>query len=199
VGLGAGTVAAFVRPQDRLRFFEIDPMMVRLATDPARFSFVRGCARGPVDIVTGDARLSMRGEPSGAYDLILVDAFSSDSIPTHLLTVEALRGYLRLIKPDGVVLLHLSNRNLDLAGPAEAAAEAAGAAALYGQHWVYDDVSPYVEASGVALLMARNPTALKPYLDNPDWREPTQATRPWTDDYTNVWGAMIARFRDAPG
>jgi spermidine synthase len=199
VGLGAGTVATFVRPQDRMRFFELDPMVARLAEDPRRFSFLHGCARGPVDVVTGDARLSMRRERPGRYDLILVDAFSSDSIPTHLLTVEALRGYLRLIKPDGLVLLHLSNRNLDLSGPAEGAAKAAGAAALYGQHWVYADTSPYVEASGEALLLARDPRALEPFLGDPDWKEATQATRPWTDDYTNVWGAMVARLRNPYG
>ena len=199
VGLGGGTVATFVRSTDRLRFFEIDPLVARLATDPTKFSFIRGCARGPVDIVLGDARLSLEREPAAAYDLLLIDAFSSDSIPTHLLTVEALKGYLRLIKPDGVVLMHLSNRNLSLAGPAEAAAQAAGGSALFGEHWVFEGTSPYVDSSGQALLMARDPKALDRYSGDPQWTAPKAQARAWTDDYTNVWGAMIRRMTHPPG
>ncbi|HTI65939.1 MAG TPA: fused MFS/spermidine synthase [Caulobacteraceae bacterium] len=195
VGLGAGTVATFVRSADSMRFFEIDPLIARLTLDPARFSFVRGCAKGPVDVVLGDARLSLAREPAGRYDLVLVDAFSSDSVPTHLLTVEALRGYLGLLAPGGVVLLHLSNRNLELVGPASAAARAAGAHALEGEHWVEEGTSPYVESGGIVLLVAPDAHALDRYRGLPDWGPPKHAARPWTDDYTNVWGAMIARFR----
>lgn len=194
VGLGAGTVATFVRPSDSMRFFEIDPLIARLTFDPAYFSFVNGCAKGPVDVVLGDARLSMTREPSGAYDLILVDAFSSDSVPTHLLTVEALRGYLRLLAPGGVVLLHLSNRNLELVGPASAAARALGVHALAGEHWVAEGISPYVEAAGIVLLVAPDARSLERYRAQPDWKAP-EPTAAWTDDRTNVWGAMIARYR----
>ncbi|HEX4098531.1 MAG TPA: fused MFS/spermidine synthase, partial [Caulobacteraceae bacterium] len=121
VGLGTGTVTTFVRPADTMRIFEIDPMIVRLATDPATFDYIRGCARGRLSFVIGDARQSLEREPKRQFDLLLVDAFSSDSIPTHLLTVQAMRLYLQDIKPDGVVALHLSNRNLELALPAAAA------------------------------------------------------------------------------
>ena len=194
VGLGAGTVATFVRKTDTMRFFEIDPLIARLTLDPAHFSFVNGCAKGPVDVVLGDARLSLTHEPAGRYDLILVDAFSSDSVPTHLLTVEALRGYLRLLAPEGVVLLHLSNRNLELVGPASAAAHAAGAYAIEGEHWVDEGTSPYAEAPGIVLLVAPDRHSLDRYRSDPDWSAPKHAARAWTDDYTNVWGSMIARF-----
>ncbi len=194
VGLGAGTVATFVRAADRMRFFEIDPLMARLALDRRRFTFLRDCARGPVDIVLGDARLSLRRERPHSYDLILVDGFSSDSIPTHLLTVEAVRAYFSLLKPDGVLLLHLSNRNLLLEGPAAAAAKAAGGHALYGEHWVYGSTSAYVDASGAALLAARTAATLARYHDDPQYRPAHPDARPWTDDHTNVWGALMARI-----
>ena len=195
VGLGAGTVATFVRPGDSLRFFEIDPLVARLTLDPAHFSFVHGCAKGPVDVVLGDARLSLAREPAHSYDLLMVDAFSSDSVPTHLLTVEALRGYLRLLRPGGVVLLHLSNRNLELTGPAAAAAKAAGAAVLKGEHWVDEATSPYVESAGIVLIAAPDPRSLDRYRGDRQWSPKVRAARAWTDDYTNVWGAMVARFR----
>ena len=195
VGLGAGTVAGFVRPGDSMRFFEIDPLVARITLDPAYFSFVHGCAKGPVDVVLGDARLSLAREPAAAYDLLMIDAFSSDSVPTHLLTVEAIRGYLRLVKPDGVLLLHLSNRNLELVGPAAAAVKAAGASALKGVHWVDAATSPYLESPGIVLLAAPNPRTLDRYRNDREWTPTVRRTRAWTDDYTNVWGAMIARFR----
>ena len=130
VGLGTGTIASYVRAGDRIRFFEIDPLVARIAADPARFGYLGACAKGPVDIVLGDARLSLAKAPSGQFDLLLIDAFSSDSVPVHLMTVEAMRNYLRVIKPDGVVMLHLSNRNLELTPPASAVAAAAGASFL---------------------------------------------------------------------
>src|SRR3569833_544826 len=135
VGLGTGTVAAFTRPTDTLRFFEIDPLMVKIATNPANFSFVNGCAKGQVSVTLGDARLSLEKVPDHSYDLLLVDAFSSDSVPTHLLTAEAIRRYLRVVKPDGVVLLHLSNRNLELEGPAAASVRLAGGAPVVQNYY----------------------------------------------------------------
>jgi spermidine synthase len=195
VGLGAGTVATFVRRSDSMRFFEIDPLVARITLNPEKFSFVRGCAQGPVDVVLGDARLSLAHEPAASYDLLLIDAFSSDSVPTHLLTVEALKGYLKLLKPDGVALLHLSNRNLELTGPAAAAAAAAGAAFSKGEHWVEPGVSAYVQTPGIVLAIARDPRSLDRYRDDPEWNLPVRHARPWTDDYTNVWGAMVARYQ----
>jgi hypothetical protein len=195
VGLGAGTVATFVRPGDSLRFFEIDPLVARITLDPAHFSFVHGCAKGPVDVVLGDARLSVAKEPAGTYDLLLIDAFSSDAVPTHLLTVEAIKSYLRLLGPDGVLLLHLSNRNLELVGPAAAAAREAGASVLKGEHWVEEGVSPYVEAPGIVLLVAPDARSLARYHPDQDWSDDIRPARPWTDDYTNVWGAMLARYK----
>ena len=194
VGLGAGTVATYTRPADSLRFFEIDPLVVRLAFDRRKLHFIRGCAKGAVSVTLGDARLSLNTVPNASYDILLVDAFSSDSVPTHLLTVEAIRTYLRVIKPDGVVILHLSNRNLELEGPAAASVRGAGGAALVQDYWS-PAPSPYVESSAQAIIAARSPAALKPYQAAGGWAAPKREARAWTDDYVNVFGALVARLR----
>jgi spermidine synthase len=198
VGLGTGTVAAFTRPADTLRFFEIDPLIVRVATDPTKFSFVNGCAKGQVSVTLGDARQSLEKVPDHSYDLLLVDAFSSDSVPTHLLTAEAIRTYLRVIKPDGVVLLHLSNRNLELEGPAAASVRLAGGAPVQ-QDYYTTAPSVYVESGAQAILAARDRKALRPYIDRSDWRPTRYEARPWTDDYVNVFGALISRIAHPRG
>jgi spermidine synthase len=194
VGLGTGTVAAFTRPGDRLQFFEIDPLIVRIAFDPAKFSFVKGCAKGDISVTLGDARQSLQKVPDHSYDLLLVDAFSSDSVPTHLLTAEAIRTYLRVIKPDGVILLHLSNRNLELEGPAAASVLLAGGRPVV-QNYATAATSPYVESGAQAILVARDGKTLKPFIARSDWRPTTLEARAWTDDYVNVFGALISRLQ----
>jgi SAM-dependent methyltransferase len=195
VGLGTGSVAAYVRASDRLTFFEIDPLVIRISTDPSHFSYTTECAKGPIDYVVGDARLTLAAQPKGVFDVLLIDAFSSDSVPAHLLTVEAVRGYLTHLKPDGVLILHLSNRNLDLKGPAQAVARAAGGVALLqeykssrGQFWESDED---------AVIIGRSPAALARFADDGRWKpgDPTKA-RPWTDDYTNLPGALWRRLKE---
>ena len=198
VGLGAGTVATFTRPADRLRFFEIDPLVVRLAFDPTKISFIKGCAKGQVSVTLGDARLSLEKVPDKTFDLLLIDAFSSDSVPTHLLTTEAIRTYLRVIKPDGVVVLHLSNRNLELEGPAAASVRQAGGVPLV-QDYYTSAPSPYVESGAQAIIVGHDRTSLKPFADRGAWVEPTIKARAWTDDYVNVFGALLARLENPRG
>jgi hypothetical protein len=111
VGLGVGTLAAWGRSGDLLRFYEINPEVRRLAE--THFTFLRG-SPARIEIVMGDARLSLEKEPPQQYDLLVLDAFSSDAIPTHLLTREAFAAYLRHLKPDGVIAAHISNRHLNL-------------------------------------------------------------------------------------
>ena len=194
VGLGTGTVAAFVRPTDRLTFFEIDPLIARLASDPRQFAYIDGCAKGPVDIELGDARLQLDKAASGAFDLLLVDAFSSDSVPTHLMTVQSMRTYLRVLKPGGVAVVHLSNRNLALLPPAAAAVRAAGGVPLE-QLFMASGSDTYAESSSHVMIFAHDAATLAPYSASGKWFEPTHKGRAWTDDYTNIVGAMIARYR----
>lgn len=200
VGLGTGAVAAYTRPGDRLTFFEIDPLVIRVATDPAHFSYTTECARGQIDYVLGDARLTLAKQPAGAFDVLLIDAFSSDSVPAHLLTVEAVKGYLTHLKPDGVLILHLSNRNLDLPATAMAVVHAAGAPGLLQKHRLSPNTPPLWESAEDAVIVARDPKVLAAYAADPRWKpiDPTK-TKPWTDDYTNLIGAMISRISQKGG
>ncbi|QUD88874.1 fused MFS/spermidine synthase [Phenylobacterium montanum] len=192
VGMGAGTVATYTRPGDALRFFEIDPLVVRLSTDPKNFSYIKGCAKGQVDWVLGDARLTLARQPAGGFDILLVDAFSSDSVPAHLLTVEAMKGYLQKIKPDGVVIMHLSNRNLELTQPVGAVAKAAGATALRQFYRPPPGSMDLNDSAEDVVLIARDPAALKAFTIDPRWKPADpKGVEPWTDDYTDLLGALI--------
>jgi SAM-dependent methyltransferase len=196
VGLGTGSVAAYVRPADRLTFFEIDPLVRRISTDPANFSYTTECAKGAVDYVIGDARLTVARQPADTFDILLIDAFSSDAVPAHLLTVEAVRGYLTKLKPDGVLILHLSNRNLDLMGPAQAVSRAAGGWALAQNYRPSKAEEKAWESPEDAVIVARNHAALAAFTASGQWRAADPfLTRPWTDDYTNLIGALYGNLR----
>jgi SAM-dependent methyltransferase len=192
VGLGSGTLATYTRAGDRMRFFEIDPEVERIARDPRYFTYLSGCAKGAVDVVLGDARLTLAREKPGSYDLLLLDAFSADSVPTHLLTMEAMRTYLRVIKPHGVILLHLSNRNLSLEAPAAAAAREIGAAALMQKFSPPARTYAIAAAPTQAMLLARSTRDLAGFRSDPRWHSARdQGVRAWSDDYTNVFGALL--------
>ncbi|MFA7441623.1 MAG: fused MFS/spermidine synthase [Sphingomonadaceae bacterium] len=113
VGLGTGSLACYATPTEDWTMFEIDPLVVKLATDPRIFSFIDQC-KPDIRIVIGDARLKLAAEPAGRFDMLAVDAFSSDAIPLHLLTREAFQTYFNTLSPDGVLLVHISNRYLHL-------------------------------------------------------------------------------------
>lgn len=198
VGLGTGSVAAYVRPSDYLTFFEIDPLVVKVSTDPRNFSYTTECAKGRVDYVIGDARLTVARQPADSFDILLIDAFSSDAVPAHLLTVEAVRGYLTKLKPDGVLILHLSNRNLDLMAPAQAVARRAGGWAL-AQEYRPDEKGPLGgwDSPEDAVIVARTHAALAGFLASGRWRTADPFKAPaWTDDYTNLAGALYAKLRE---
>ena len=196
VGQGSGAMAGYKRAADEMKFFEIDPMVDRLSRDPQWFSFISGCADGPIETVLGDARLTMARETAGTYDLLLIDAFSSDSVPTHLLTVEAIEGYLKLLKPDGVVILHLSNRNLDITLPAAAAAQALGAANLHQLYQESPSAPDMAEASTEALILSPTEEGLAEFREQAQWRFLAETeVRPWTDDYVNLFGSLWRHFR----
>ncbi len=196
VGLGTGSVAAYVRPGDRLTFFEIDPLVRRISTNPANFSYTTECAKGPIDYVIGDARLTLARQAPDQFDVLLIDAFSSDAVPAHLLTVEAVRGYLTKLKPDGVLILHLSNRNLDLMGPAQAVARQAGGWALYQNYRPNEAEKLAWESPEDAVIVGRSHAALAPFVATKRWTtaDPFKA-RPWTDDYTNLAGALYGNLK----
>ncbi|TFI59364.1 hypothetical protein E2493_05165 [Sphingomonas parva] len=147
VGLGTGTLSCYAQPGQEWRFFEIDPAIVAIARDPRRFSFLSRCAPG-AKVVLGDARLSLARAAPGSLDMLAIDAFSSDAVPMHLLTREALAVYRRALAPTGLLLIHISNRYLDLEPVLAAAAKRDG---WYGR--VYDYV-PSGEEQGRNVTMS---------------------------------------------
>jgi hypothetical protein len=192
IGLGTGSLACHSAPGDAWRYFEIDPDVIRIARDPRRFTFLEACAPD-LPIVQGDARLTLAREPDQAYDLIIVDAFSSDSIPVHLLTREAMAVYRRKLAPHGAVMMHVSNRHLELASVA------AGIAAANGfKTWVNHDEDnedrddEYVFSSSVAIAAA-DEADLGRLTTQSGWEseEPDPDQKTWTDDYSNILGAII--------
>jgi predicted O-methyltransferase YrrM len=192
VGLGSGALAAYTRSGSHLRFFEIDPEVERIARDPRYFTYLSECAKGKVDVVVGDARLTMAREAAHSYDLIQIDAFSADNIPAHLLTVQAMAIYFAALKPDGILMLHLTNRNLKLEPPAAATAKAIGATALMQDFVPAPGTAPLAAAPSKVMLIAKSPEALAVFAHDPRWRPARDnGVRAWSDDYTNILGALI--------
>ncbi|MDZ4761215.1 MAG: fused MFS/spermidine synthase [Alphaproteobacteria bacterium] len=193
VGLGLGGSACYSRPGQTWTFFEIDPLIVKVATDAARFTFMSQC-QPDAAIITGDARIKLAAMTPDAFDLLLLDAFSSDSVPTHLLTVEAMQLYLQRLGDRGVLVFHISNRHLALKQVVARIASAAGARTAY-QIFRPDEAAQSlgVTASEV-VIVSRNPDALARAKASGFWTDlEADGGRPWTDDYSNIIGAMIER------
>jgi hypothetical protein len=193
VGLGTGSLACHKRDNERWTFFEIDPDVVRIARDPRFFTFLSACAPG-VPIVLGDARLTLAAS-SERYDLIVLDAFSSDAIPVHLLTREALAGYLLRLTPGGAVVMHISNRHMELARvvAAEAAGEGLRTYVREDQH--PDTDPPDFKMNATVAALARSPSDLGDLPQRPGWREvkPDPRVSAWTDDYSDILGAILRK------
>ena len=184
VGLGAGTLACYAWPDQRWTFFEIDPAMVTLAKQ--RFSFVRTCAP-QARIAIGDARLSIEKQPPGSFDLLALDAFSSDAVPMHLLTREAFTDYPRALQPKGLLLVHISNRFLDLEPVVSAAAAAGGWHAIE----LLDQPMSKEEAGSLShwVALSRDPEAIEHLRGMGEgWRTVRSypGYRGWTDDYASI-------------
>lgn len=193
IGLGAGSTACLMRPSDELTIFEIDPAVVRLSAQPGGdFTYVRACQPN-ARIELGDARLQIAQEPDGEFDVIVVDAFSSDAIPAHLLTREAIALYLRKLSDRGIVILHLSNRNLALVSEAARVAHSLNAPYLYriSDRFEQPYVSYYGGLAASVMIIAKRPETMGVLAINPDWRViPPPPGRPWTDDYINLPRAL---------
>lgn len=194
IGLGTGSTACLTRPDDTLTIFEIDPAVVRLAARPGGdFTYVPECQPN-ARVELGDARLQMAEEPDGAFDVIVVDAFSSDAIPAHLLTREAIAMYLSKTSERGIVVLHLSNRNLALVSEAARVAHDLNAPTLYrvSDRFEQPYVSYYGGLAASVMIIARSPRTLTGLvLPSNDWRVLEAPPGPgWTDDYINLPRAL---------
>jgi hypothetical protein len=194
VGLGAGTVACFLRPDDTLHFYEIDQTVVRIALDPKNFDYVARC-KPDARITLGDARLTLADAPDAHYDLIVMDAFTSDAVPIHLLTREAMALYLSKLAPGGMIVSHVMNRHLELPSVVAGIAAANGLVTRV-MVWTEYDTDRYLFASSVAAV-ARGDKDFGALLDGGDWEVQAldRSEWVWTDDYSNIVGALL-RHKD---
>lgn len=196
VGLGAGSLVCWIEPNENWKVFEIDPTVIMAARDPKRFTYVSSC-KPDIPIVLGDARLTLAKEPDGEFDLIIVDAYSSDAIPIHLATQEAMAIYKAKLAPQGVVTMHISNRHLELQSVVVGIAAANDLKA-----WVFtndneeEDEDNFIFGSDV-VIAAKVPEDIGPLNGSPIWIEtaPTPGLRTWTDDYSNIVGAFWRKRR----
>lgn len=209
VGLGAGTLACYRRPGQQWTFFEIDPVMVDIARDPGKFTFLSDCA-DDAPVVVGDARLQIAQQPPAQFDVVVIDAFSSDAIPLHLLTKEAIGIYARALKPDGILLIHISNRFFGLEPVLAEEARARGwtAAIRLDPGPATEGIDDLTASNWVALTatpgrMTQLTGGLRPRdkADEDDAWVALQSTpgfERWTDDYAStlpvlMWGSLIGK------
>jgi SAM-dependent methyltransferase len=186
VGLGAGTLASYGRPGDVFRFYEINPQVVQLAR--SEFSFLQD-SKARIEIAMGDARLTLEREGAQQFDVLVLDAFSSDSIPVHLLTLEALRIYVRNLKAGGILAIHISNRYLGLMPVVAEGARLLGLEVLRVNN--EDDEEKGVSRSDWVLLSSS--AEVFKSADMQEHAAPTEARtaiRAWTDDYSDVYGIL---------
>lgn len=198
VGLGTGTLACYATPGQRWSFYEIDPAVVELARGP--FRFLDQC-RPDARIILGDARVRLADAPEGSLDLLVLDAFSSDAVPMHLMTLEAFATYDRALAQDGLLLVHISNRFLALEPVVERAAALGGwsAAQLAYSPSLTEELDEAATSDWIAL--SRSPETLaRLTARNPEWRQlATQPNfTPWTDDYATILPVLRSLNRDLP-
>lgn len=202
IGLGTGSIACLTEPGDTLEFFEIDRTVVRISRDDNYFTFIANCAPD-ASVTLGDARLTLAEVADGRYDIIIVDAFTSDAIPVHLLTREAMEIYLRKLAPGGLAVLHISNRHLELSSVVAGVAAAngaitrihvGGAGAGDNEEGEYSDTA-YRYSTSVAAV-ARNEEDFGVLAKRDSWqiKEPDPSQWVWTDDYSNLIGALVRNW-----
>jgi hypothetical protein len=193
VGLGAGTMAAYAAPGERWTFFEIDPAVVDIARDRELFTYLAdaGAAGARIDCVIGDGRLSLSALDDGSFGMLVLDAFSSDAVPAHLLTREALALYMRKLAPGGLLAFHLSNRFVDLEPVVASGAAALGLATLARYDRASDQDLRDGKSSSLWLVAARGAVDLAPLAGDNRWHPARiTPTGSWTDDASDVWRAL---------
>jgi hypothetical protein len=194
VGLGAGTLACYARPGQRWTFYEIDDAVVRIARDPRFFTYLQECHADTTEIVLGDARLRLRDAPDHAYQLIVLDAFSSDAVPVHLLSREAIRLYRAKLASGGMLAFNLSNRYLDL--DPIMARQAGDAGLVYRVRYdlnLSDEEKKSGKQASIFAVMTATERDLGALADDPRWQlsKPRPGSAVWTDDYSDLASYLL--------
>ena len=191
VGLGIGSMACHQRDQERWMFFEIDPLVITIAQDRERFRFLSECGQS-MPIILGDARLTVHKQPPHLFDYLLIDAFSSDAIPAHMVTKEAINMFMSRVSKDGLLAIHISNRYINLAPIlAQIAAIRGDTLFVKATNVSSDDATQFITSSAVAVFSSgpASATVLKQAGFSPFHAPPSQ--RLWTDHYTNVTAEIV--------
>jgi hypothetical protein len=194
VGLGAGAALVHRRPDQRFVFFEIDPAVASIAADPNLFTYLQDAGEG-AEVRIGDGRFSLFQTPDGSFETIFLDAFSGDAVPTHLLTKEAFDLYVRKLKPDGVVIVNITNWFVDLEAVVVRVGTSVGLKCV-GRFQEQSRTDEKLEAAPTrCLVFARDEDTLAGLLEKVEWQriQPSPASPLWTDDYCDVWS--ILRWR----
>lgn len=194
VGLGVGSLAAYKHGEQRWTFYEIDPAVERIARNPEHFTFLTNCGEA-CEVVLGDARLSLKNAPDRKYGLIVLDAFSSDAIPIHLMTREALELYLARLAPGGVLAFHISNRHLALEPVLARLAGHLGLASVIRRDRVTADEVAAGKTSSDWLVMAHDKADMGSLTTDARWAPSVTSPRVplWTDDFSNILGVLARR------
>jgi hypothetical protein len=191
VGLGVGSLASYARSDQRWTFFEIDPAVERVARDPRYFTYLEDCG-GRCTVAIGDARVSLARSRPHQFGVIILDAFSSDAIPIHLLTREALALYLARLAPGGVIALHISNLHLSLSPVLGRLAADQGLVALWQREAA--TAGSFVDGKFPSewMVMARDRADLGALGSDPRWKPPAvgESTPLWTDDFSNILSVL---------
>jgi hypothetical protein len=195
IGLGVGTLASYRTPGQQWTFYEIDPEVERIARTDAYFTYLRSCGDG-CRVVLGDARLSLTRAPMHGYGVIVLDAFSSDAIPIHLMTSEAVGLYLSRLAPGGALAFHISNRHLNLAPVLARLASSHGLAVRLQKHTANQTITPG-QFSSEWMVMARDAGDLGSMAGDARWSTPAipRSTPLWTDDFSNILSVLSPTAR----
>ncbi len=192
IGLGSGSLACYAWGDQQWTFYEIDPAVERLARDPRYFTYLNDCP-AQVEVILGDARLTLAQAPNHHYDLIIFDAFSSDAVPLHLISREALKLYLDKLADGGLLVFHVSNRYLNLQPVLANLAQDAGLACLYQDYQVNqaEQYAYYIRSMWV--VMARQLEDLGELSGDPRWAPPAEdpGTGLWTDEFSNIFQVFL--------
>jgi hypothetical protein len=195
VGLGTGALACYRHRGEAWTFYEIDPAVVQIGRNPHFFTFISACAPD-LPVVVGDARLTLAASTE-RYDLIVLDAFSSDTIPAHLLTREAVQGYVNHLAGGGVIVMHISNRYMELADTVAAVGAAEGLRTFIKIDDRPQTSPPDYKMNAEVVALARRPEDLGDLRGRPGWHQSAETdVQPWTDDYSNIFGAITSKQRE---
>jgi spermidine synthase len=196
VGLGVGSLAWYGQPGQRMTYFEIDPAVVQIASEPKLFNFLSTC-KADMRVVVGDARLTL-GQQSGKFDLLVLDAFTSDTVPLHLLTTEAMALYKSRLKDHGLIAFHISNRYLALAPNIAAVAQGNGMVCREQLDVAVPDEVAEGKTNSQWVIIARSMTDFGPLAKDGRWETlpAEEHWQPWRDDFSNLLQALRRKMQE---